>query len=493
MDSITDSDLSFLTITDLKNMKQSFLYIQISNRIEKQIENGILKPGDKLASVRDLSKKQGVSISTAFKAYDELIVRGLIEARPKSGYYVGVKEKGFPSISIPTNLKSEVKPIDTNKIVADAFKKFSLEGIIKLSVTAPDISLLPISKLNKSMNHALRMREDSCIDYESISGNVELRRHIARQALQWKGVINLDEVVITHGCIESLVLSLMTVTKPGDIIAIGRPTYFSIYSIIKNLGLKILEIDIHPSKGMDIDYLERCLKKQNISACVFITNFNNPTGYCMKEEEKKKLVEVLSKKNVPLIEDDVYGDIYFGNTRPSTCKSFDRKGLVMLCSSFSKTLAPGYRVGWCLPGKFLERFLEIKLMHTVSSSSPTQGAVAHFFNNGRYDLHMNKLRKKLHIESILYRKAISDHFPVGTRMTNPKGGFVIWIELDKKIDGTEVFYNALAKGISIWPGQIFSASGGFKNFIRLSFGTPFSDEVKGGIGVLGGLIEEQIF
>lgn len=469
-------------------MKTSFLYVQFSNRIQKLIETGVLKPGDKLESVRVFSKQQGISISTAFKVYEELIIRDLVEARPKSGYYVAYREHGLQTAPSSNGLKLKIKPISTNKIIAFAQEKLSQKGIVKLSVTTPDISLLPVAKLNKSMNQALRLSEDSCINYGSVAGNLELRRHIARQALQWKGTVDPNDIVITQGCIESIVFCLMTLTKPGDIIAIGRPTYFSIYHIIKNLGLKVLEIDIHPTEGMNLDYLEKCLHKFKVSACIFITNFNNPTGYCMKNEEKEKLVAMLSKKNVPLVEDDIYGEIYFGSSRPRTCKSFDKKGLVLLCSSFSKTLAPGYRVGWCLPGKFKDRFLDIKLMHTVASPAPTQAAIAQFFNSGRYDLHMNNLRKTLHITSILYRKAISDHFPEGTRITNPTGGFVLWVELDKKMDGTDLFYKALENGVSIYPGQVFSASEGFQNYIRISFGVPFNEQVEASIKLIASLM-----
>lgn len=473
-------------------MKPGFLYVQISNRIQKMIETGVLKPGDKLESVRGFSKQQGISMSTAFKAYSELIIRDLIQARPKSGYYVGHRGKDIQAISLPNEPKTDSKPINTNKIIAFAQKKLHQKGISQLSITAPDISLLPVAKLNRSMNQALRLAEDSCIKYESVSGNMELRRHIARQALRWKGTVDPGEVVITQGAIESLVLCLMTITKPGDTIAIGRPTYYSIYNIIKNLGLKVLEINIHPSEGTDMDYLEKCLKKYNIAACIFITNFNNPTGYCMKDGEKEKLTGMLSKSNVPLIEDDIYGEIYFGSSRPRTCKSFDKNGMVMLCSSFSKTLVPGYRVGWCLPGKFIDRFLDIKLMHTVSSPSPTQAAIAQFFNAGRFDLHMNKLRKTLHIESILYRKAVTDYFPEGTRITKPEGGFVLWVELHKKIDAVDIFYAALEKNISIWPGQIFSASEGFQNFLRISFGTPMNEQMENSIKMLGEIVSEEL-
>ena len=471
-------------------MKSTYLYEQVAGQIEKQIVLGVLKPGDKLPSVRTLSEQQKISLSTAFKAYEELVIKDLIVARDRSGYYVGFRDHDITTISNDQDLKAFAEPTTASKIVSFAQQNLKNKNIVRLSLTAPDSSLLPVSKLAKAMNQALR--KDPCVEYGDITGNPDLRRHIARRSLQWKGFINHNEIVITQGCIESIVLCLMAITKPGDTIAISRPTFFSIFSIIQNLGLKALEIDIHPTAGINFYQLESNLEKFNISACVFVTNFNNPTGYCFTNAEKEKLVGMLTKRNVPLIEDDVNGDIYFGRSRPRTCKSFDKEGLVLLCSSFSKTLAPGYRVGWCIPGKFKERFLEIKLTHTVTSASPTQAAMAQFFNSDRFDLHMKKLRKTLHIESIKYRKAIIDYFPKGTNVTKPSGGFLLWVELDKKVNGTSIFYDAIKKGISIWPGQIFSASEGFGNFLRISFGVPFDDKIEDGIRILGNLVRKDL-
>lgn len=468
-------------------MRRKFIYEDISSQIQRLIEQGVIKTGDKLDSIRTLSREKKISLSTAFKVYEELVIKDLIEARPKSGYYAKQQNRLSSAVSTVPNLDSKIRPVATEKIVSFAHEKLSKEGIVRLSVTAPDISLLPQAKLNKSMNEALRSSDNSCLNYENVEGNIDLRRQIARHTLGLEGNSHPDEVVITQGCIESLVISLMTLTKPGDSVIIERPTYFSIYNIIKNLGLKIIEVNVHPTKGMNLNYLEKCIKKVRVSACIFITNFSNPTGHCMPDEEKEKLVGILAKTNIPLIEDDIYGEIYFGSSRPRTCKTFDKKGLVLLCSSLSKTLAPGYRIGWCLPGKFKEEFLAIKLMHTVSSASPTQAAIAHFFNSGRYDLHMKKLRRALQIESMKYLNAIADFFPKGTKVTNPKGGFVLWIELSKKTDATALFYDALNEGVSIWPGPIFSASKGFENFIRISFGAPFNKKIEASLRLLGEL------
>jgi DNA-binding transcriptional MocR family regulator len=232
------------------------------------------------------------------------------------------------------------------------------------------------------------------------------------------------------------------------------------------------------------------MSEKSIKACLFVPTFSNPLGYCMTNEKKKKLVELLAKNEVPLIEDDIYGEMYFGKTRPRTCKSYDKHGLVMLCSSISKTLAPGYRVGWCIPGRFKEQIINLKLMHALSSASPTQAAIGHFLETGRYDLHMRNLRKALHTQCLRYTQAIAEYFPQDIKVSRPQGGYGLWIELDKKIDAFELYEQALVYNISISPGQIFSTDSRFTNFIRISFGTPYNDEIDNSLKTLGRLLKQ---
>jgi len=229
-----------------------------------------------------------------------------------------------------------------------------------------------------------------------------------------------------------------------------------------------------------------------IKACLFVTNFSNPVGSCMPDDRKQKLVALLTKKQIPLIEDDIYGEIYFGKSRPRTCKSYDKDGWVMLCSSVSKSIAPGYRVGWCIPGRFKEQIINLKMMHTISSATPTQAAIAHFFETGRYDLHMRNLRKMLYMQCMQYTQGIAAHFPENTKISRPQGGYALWIELDKSIDAFELYQAAIAQNISIAPGQIFSTDARFTNFIRISFGITYDAVVENSFKVLGELIRERL-
>src|ERR1700733_455087 len=462
----TDAELLILSITDhmestTNSVLSEFLYIQIANRLEKQIKQNLLKSGDKLPSVRALSQEQGISLSTAFKAYVELETMGMIEARPKSGYYVKILPARLtraPEIKPPLK---KIREVNVSEMIAMIHENMQEEGVLRLSMSAPPINLIPMAKLSKSMAEAIRKSPHGNINYENIQGNISLRKQIAKQAFSWGGTVTENDIVTTQGCMEALVFCLRAVTRPGDTVAIESPTYFGIFNVMLSLELNVLEIPVHPDQGADIEYLKKAMEKVPIKACLFVTNFSNPVGSCMPDEKKEQLVRLLAKKKIPLIEDDIYGEIYFGKSRPRTCKSFDKKGWVMLCSSVSKSLAPGYRVGWCIPGRFKDQIIQIKSMHTITSATPTQAAIAHFFETGRYDLHMRNLRRALYTQCQRYMQAILDYFPPNTKMTRPGGGYVLWIELDKNVDAFKLYQEALAKNISIAPGQIFSTDSRF--------------------------------
>lgn len=471
-------------------IKPDHKYIDVADRIEQLIEKGVLKVGDKLLSVRALSKEQGISLSTAFQSYYLLESKGLIEARPQSGYYVKYSPQHILDLPKCCEPPEDAVPVSVDEMINSVYHDLNNDKLIHFSMGVPSIDLLPTAKLNKAVTQAIRESKTSCLGYEHIQGNVNLRRQIARQAFNWGGSPSEDDIVVTAGCVEALALCVKAVTKPGDTIAIESPTYFAIFQVMESHGLKVVEIPTDPVTGIDLKYLEQAIPRFDIKACLFVNNFNNPMGSCMPDENKKQLVEMLAKKEIPLIEDDIYGEMYFGKTRPKTCKTYDKKGLVLHCSSFSKSLAPGYRIGWIIPGRFKEQVIKLKRMHTVSTNTLSQAAIALFLSNGRYELHLRHLRKALHTQSLRYVQAISENFPEDTRMTRPQGGFVLWIELNEKINTYKLHKRALKHNIGIAPGQIFSSQARFENCIRLSYGEPWSNRIEEGIITLGKLVKE---
>ena len=468
------------------------LYMQIAGGIEKMIAEEVLKIGDKLPSVRLLSEEYGISMGTAFQAYYHLEGKGLIESRPKSGYYVRFNHRRFPDMPKQLQPDSSSHEVSVKEMIASIYCDISAHDVINFALAVPDISLLPAAKLNKSVVHALRNSKDHCINYETTQGNLELRKQIAKLSFNWGGKVRPEEVVVTSGCLEAVTVCLKAVTNPGDTVAVECPTYFGLYQAAESLGLKVVEVSSCAINGVNLDCLEKAIDKCKISAFVVVPNFNNPLGSCMPDENKKKLVEVATKHSIPLIEDDIYGELYFGKNRPKTCKYFDKKGIVMHCSSLSKSLAPGYRIGWAIPGKFINEVKQIKRIQNITSPTLTQAAMAHFLKNGRYEYHLKNLRKALHTQSLRYVQAIIEYFPSDTKISRPHGGFVLWLELNKKINSFKLRTEAMKYKISVVPGRIFSASCNYSNFIRISFGKPWSDDVDYGLMMLGKLIKKMM-
>ncbi|HEX4851145.1 MAG TPA: PLP-dependent aminotransferase family protein, partial [Puia sp.] len=352
------------------------LYLQVADGIEKMIGEEILKIGDKLPSVRMLSEEYGISMGTAFQAYYHLEGKGLIESRPKSGYYVRFSFRRFPRLPKKTEPEPVENVVSVEDMISAVFTNLPSDDLLNFSVAVPPLELLPAAKINKSMVHAIRNSKNHGLNYEHVQGNKIFRRQLAKLSFNWGGKFSEEDIVVTSGCLEALVLCLRAVTKQGDTVAIESPTYFGIFQAIESLGLKAVEISTDPVMGLDLDDLEKAIRKFSIKACVFVTNFNNPLGCCIPDDKKQKLVELITRHKIPLIEDDIYGEMYFGRHRPKTCKSFDKEGWVLYCSSLSKSLAPGYRIGWSIPGRFTQKVVRLKLTHTNASATITQIAMS---------------------------------------------------------------------------------------------------------------------
>ncbi len=466
-------------------MKKEILYLQIANGIEHQIKNEVIKIGDKLPSLRTLSSEKGVSISTAQQSYFELESRGLIESRPQSGYYVSYAHKHFhhlPSVSNPLVAKPDE---DVEELYATIYNNVAKAKIL-LSSSLLTKELLPVAKLNKAIINATRSLPDSGLNYDRY-GNKKLKRQISLRALMWGGKIKDDDIITTSGCMDALSFCMLTLAKKGDTIAVESPVYFGILHAAKNMGLKVLELPTHPVTGIEIEALQKAIERKKVKLCLLVSNFSNPLGSCMPDEHKKAVVQLLEKHHIPLIEDDLFGDLYFGSHRPTTCKTFDESGIVLWCGSFSKTLAPGYRVGWVEAGQFKEKVRRTKYYHSLYCTSITHEAIADFLENGRYENHLRKLRQTLYRNSLQFLRTISEHFPEHTRITKPQGGMHLWIELDKQINTVDLYNKAMAHKISIAPGRTYSLQNQYNNCLKVSYGMEWNEKVESALKLIGKL------
>jgi len=349
---------------------------------------------------------------------------------------------------------------------------------------------MPDKALIRETRGILSRHPAACMDYCFPPGHQKLRAQIALRYANMGLSISADEIIITNGATEAMTLALQTVAKRGDVIAVESPTYFSVLRLIEKLGMLALEIDSHPQTGVDIESLEYALDTMDITAMLLVPNFNNPNGSLMPENNKKQLVELLNSQEIPLIEDDVYGDLYFGDERPGIAKGYDTENRVLSCSSFSKTLAPGYRMGWITGGRYHEKLLEWKQATSSASASIQQLAVAEFLRSGQYDRHLSRLRKAFREQVEKARFMISRLFPEGTRISDPQGGFVLWVELPRNINCYDVYTESLEHNIGITPGMLFSATRKFKNYIRINCGFPWTDETEKALEQLATIIHE---
>ncbi|MDI6007440.1 PLP-dependent aminotransferase family protein, partial [Pseudomonas sp. MDMC17] len=352
----------------------------------------------------------------------------------------------------------------------------------------PSPDLFPLPRLAKSMAHALRRLSPHEIIADMTAGNADLRRQIALRYMVSGVMLPMEELVISNGAMEALNLCLQCVTQPGDLVAIESPTFYACLQVLERLQLKAVEIPVHPREGIDLGALSESLKQLPIKACWFMSSLQNPLGASMSEEKKQALYELLVEHQVPLIEDDVYAELYFGSHPPKPVKSFDREGLVMHCSSFSKSLAPGYRIGWVAGGRYAEQIARLKLMTTISPSVPAQAALADYLQHGGYDRHLRKLRHALEMQQSAMLASAARHFPASTRVTRPSGGYFLWFEFPERLDSLQLLRLALAQGISLAPGPIFSASQGFRHCARLNYGHPWNPRSEQAMEVLGRLV-----
>ncbi|MBD2577876.1 PLP-dependent aminotransferase family protein [Oscillatoria sp. FACHB-1406] len=472
--------------TDSKN-----LYEQVAERIEALILEGTLQPGDRLPSVRKLHHQLSVSISTVLEAYRLLEDRGEIGARPQSGYYVKANATAIPNEPAPSNPPKQVYPVDTS--LAFRIRKLMHEpDIVQLGAAVPSPELFPIAALNRLMGQVMRSQPETVHGYDAPPGSEVLRREVAKRLMDAGCSLAPEEIVITNGTTESMYLSLKAVTKPGDTIAIESPSYYGLMDVFEPLYLNALELPTHPRDGICLDRLETALARKQIAACALVSNFSNPLGSCMSDAKKKQLVELLNRYDIPLIEDDVYGDLYFKGTRPKAIKAFDTEGRVLYCSSVSKTLSPGLRVGWSVPGRYQTRVEQLKIVTNVMTAIAPQLAVAAFFANGGCDRHLRRLRHAYQSQIARLRQAVCEHFPAQTRITRPEGGHVLWLELPPEFDSMLLYQEALPHRISIAPGAIFSPSGSYSNCLRLNGGLPWSDEIERALHILGELAKQQL-
>ncbi|MFS2156456.1 PLP-dependent aminotransferase family protein [Pseudomonas sp. Pseusp122] len=465
------------------------LYVNLAELLGARIENGFYRPGDRLPSVRALSTEHGVSLSTVQQAYRLLEDNGLAAPRPKSGYFVPASRKApaLPAVGRPAQRPVDISQWDQ---VLELIRAKLDPSVIQLGRGMPDVSSPTLRPLLRALGKISRHHDMPGLYYDNIYGTQALRDQIARLMLDSGCRVNASELVVTTGCHEALSASIRAICAPGDIVAVDSPSFFGAMQTLKGLGMKALEIPTDPITGISLEALELALDQWPIKAIQLTPNCNNPLGYIMPEARKRALLTLAQRYDVAVIEDDVYGDLSYTYPRPRTIKSFDVDGRVLLCSSFSKTLAPGLRIGWVAPGRYLERVLHMKYIGTGSTATQPQMAIAEFLQAGHYEPHLRRMRSQYQRGRDQMIDWITRYFPAGTRVSRPQGGFMMWVELADDFDTLRLNRALLDQGVQVAVGSIFSASGKYRNCLRMNYSAKPTSEVENAVRKVGAAVSE---
>ncbi len=466
------------------------LYTQLVDDIAKSVFDGVLKSGDRLPSIRDSSRARRLSITTVRHAYQVLESQGVIEGRPQSGYFVTAA--GSTSDLKEGTAAPEADPqfIDAGQYVLATMKSIRSQNAIPLGSPYPDPALFPWRRIQQRMREAMRGLQDSDVAEDIPPGNAKLIRQIALRHMRNGLNVDPQEVIVTVGATEGLNLCLRAVARPGDTIAVESPTFYVMRKAAERLGMRVIELQTHPTEGIDIQGLSDLLLRGRIDACMTMPNFQNPLGFVMSDANKRALVELAVRHQMPLIENGVYNELYYGSEPPTTLKSFDTTGTVLHCGSFSKCLGGSIGVGWVLAGKYRAELEQLKFLSTFSTSSIAQVAVAEFLAQDGWDQYLRSARQDLKQRCEIMRGMVKRFFPDVTRVSEPDGGYLLWVQLPDGVDALQLSREAMKQGVSVTPGRIFGNSPLYCQCIRLNYSFAWTPEIEVAVKKLGAIVCE---
>ncbi len=463
-------------------------YEKLADDIDGMIRRGVYQPGERIPSVRHTARQQQLSATTVVRAYLVLESRGAIESRPQSGYFVRARTAEPAASELHASAPLAVSArVDVSRLVLSTLRSIARDDAVPLGSPYPDSTPFPSARIARHAQAIARQRSRWGVIEDLPPGNPELIRQIARRYHEHGVPVEPDEIVVTIGATEAINLCLQAVAKPGDTIAVESPTFYAMLHAIERLGMRAIEVATHPSDGIDLDALAEILGRERIAACMVMPNFQNPLGFQMPDARKRALVELLARHDVPAIENDVYHELYYGDARPSALKTYDRQGLVLHCASFSKSLSPAYRIGWAMPGRYRDEVEKLKFLNTLATPAIDQLAIAEYLRHDGYDHHLRRIRRTYAQQAKLMAALVRRFFPDGTRLSQPMGGYVLWVELPPAVDAMQLYELALAQRITIGPGRMFSTTDGYRHFIRLNYSTPWSAQIEQALKTLGEL------
>ncbi len=464
------------------------IYEQTAQVLRDRIFCQQLRPGDALPSIRELATRLKISRNSVIHAYMLLEDEKLIEPRSRSGYYVCAPPLNRSADTLPQPRKVQLGAVALEVIGASQNAQ-----LVPLGSADPDARCAAREYFYRRVSkHA---RDAACAHngnshYTAPPGLRELRHQLARR---FNAQELHDDFVITNGAQEAITLALLALARPGDTIAVESPCFYGTLQCIEALGMRALEVPGHPQQGIDLAALRLSLARWPVKAILINPSFNNPTGSCMPDAARLELLQLADQHDLPIIEDDVFGELCHLGNRPTPLKAFDTQGRVLLCSSLSKTLDSDIRIGWIMPGRYYEQVNYLKYVTTLASPGLLQRAAADFLADNRYERHLRQIRRRYgaRLEALL--DALYRYWPASAVPLVPKGGFLCWVELPADCDGDRLYQQAQQAGIGITPGSLFASDARFAHCIRLNYSTfeatPYYLQA---IKTLGELIAKQL-
>ncbi len=461
------------------------LYQRIASELKEKIDQGLFRAGERLPSVRQMSKRMGISVSTVVSAYQLLEQRQVIEARSRSGFYIGVTEHTHPMVP-PGSKGLRPARLHISETIGNIFSLAQSKQLTHFDIGVPHSSYQPHTALKAAANRVIRHQFNRGLNISTTPGDLELRRQIAMRMIPAGCLVSPEQIVITNGCQEALLLSLQTLASPGDVVAVESPCYYGFLLALESLGLQVVNIATDPCTGLDLDALAQAASKWPIRACICASSYSNPTGGSMSDDSKKRLLDIAGRYRFSIIEDDILGELSHSGERQSAIKAFDSDERVIYCSSFSKSISPGLRIGWVVAGSYQQQIVERQMASTTATASFPQQQLTDYLKSGHFEKHLARIRPQYQQNIQIALEIISRHFPQGTRATHPNGGFLLWVALPENCCAMELFKRARQHNIGFVPGVVFGRKG-FEHCLRISCAIPWDEKTREQLALLGKL------
>jgi len=456
-------------------------YRALAATLTEELRAGRHRPGAQLPSVRQLCADHGASLATVTHALHRLEDAGLIEARPRRGFFV----RASAVQEVPT----AAPPIDAIALAGRRKRLIALAttqaDCLSLGHLALDDALLPLAALKRLLIQQLRSGT-SVLSTRTCHGTAALREQLALRSRAMGCDFHADDIVVTQGEAEALELGLRVLTRAGDLVAVASPAPFRALEIIASLGLQVLEIPASgDGQGLSVAALAFALQHRRVAACLFEPSCASADGSLMSDAAKQQLAALLAQHQIPLIECDLMGDLFRGTQRPRPVKAFDRSDTVLYCGSFACLTGPGFSLGYVVAGRHHLQLQAARTVHGELLPAPIVHTLTAFMAGGAFELHLRRQRRRLAAQLAAHHEAVLRHFPPGTRVSIGQGGYMLWIELPVGLDACALLEQARHRGYTFVPGAVFTTDARFDHCLRLTASYPLDEARARGIRTLG--------